>query len=108
MNWLTEKLELLIDEHKADPGRPDKRVVCYGQVQYNRIYTSRFRPSRASRPNAIRHAIIVLVTLCETNGQDASLTPFWYTEMEIVRVFDVATIDCVIGRIKVGNRWGDN
>ena len=26
--------------------------------------------------------------------------------MELVRPFGVVTIDCVVGRVKVGNRWG--
>ena len=26
--------------------------------------------------------------------------------MELVRAFDIATIDCVIGRVKVDNWWG--
>ena len=37
---------------------------------------------------------------------DASLVPVWYQEMELVRAFDIATIDCVVGRIRVGDRWG--
>ena len=44
--------------------------------------------------------------LCKTNGEDASLRPVWYRDMETVRAFDIATIDCVVGRVKVGNRWG--
>ena len=56
--------------------------------------------------NRASSAILALVTLCKTNGNDASLTPVWYTDMEKVRAFDIATIDCVVGRVKVGNRWG--
>jgi hypothetical protein len=32
--------------------------------------------------------------------------PVWYHKMELVRPFDVVTIDCVVGRVKIGNRWG--
>jgi hypothetical protein len=34
------------------------------------------------------------------------LEPVWYQDMGTVRAFDIATIDCVVGRVKVGNRWG--
>ena len=37
---------------------------------------------------------------------DASLVPVWYQEMGLVRAFDIATIDCVVGRVKVSDRWG--
>ena len=96
----------MIDEHEDDPGRParDKRVVCYGQVQSYIYVTLPAKPCLNTTYDST--AIIALVTLCKTNGQDASLMPVWYTDMEIVRAFDVATIDCVVRRIKVGNRWG--
>ena len=44
--------------------------------------------------------------LCKTNEKDATLEPVWYQDMETVQAFDITTIDSVIGRIKVGNRWG--
>jgi hypothetical protein len=103
---LTDKLELVIDEYEDDPGRParDKRVVCYGQV-HSYIHVTlpaepRLKTDREST------AILALVTLCKTNGEDASRVPVWYHKMELVRAFDVVTIDCVIGRVKVGDRWG--
>ena len=37
---------------------------------------------------------------------DVGVTPVWYQEMGKVQAFDIATIDCVVGRVKVGNRWG--
>jgi len=96
----------MIDKYEDNPGRParDKQVVCYGQV-HSYIYIMLPAEPRLNT-NCDATAILVLVTLCKTNGQDASLTPVWYTEMEIVRAFDVANIDCVVGRIKVGDRWG--
>ena len=36
---------------------------------------------------------------------DASLVPVWYQEMEIIQAFDIATIDCVVGGVKVGTCW---
>ena len=37
---------------------------------------------------------------------EMSLTLIWYQEMVIVWAFDIATIDCVIGQIKISNCWG--
>ena len=47
-----------------------------------------------------------MTNLCKTNGEDASQVPVWYHEMEFVHAFDISTLDCIIGRVKVGNRWG--
>lgn len=96
----------MIDEYEDEPGRParDKQVVCYGQVQYYIHITLPAKPRLGLDRDAT--AILALVRLCKTNGKDASLGPVWYQEMEHVRAFDVATIDCVIGRVKVGKRWG--
>ena len=38
--------------------------------------------------------------------EDTSLTPVWYKDMELVRAFNITTIDCVVGRVKVGDHWG--
>jgi len=40
------------------------------------------------------------------NGMDTSLAPVWYQEMGLVCAFDIATIDCGIGQIKVDDGWG--
>jgi len=37
---------------------------------------------------------------------DASLAPVWYQGMEVVCAFDIATIDCVVGQIKISDHWG--
>ena len=42
-------------------------------------------------------AILALVRLCKTDGQDVSVTLVWYQDMGTVRAFDIATIDCVVG-----------
>ena len=96
----------MIDEYEDDPGRParDKRTVNYGQVQSYIYVTLPATPWLKINRNST--AILALVTLCKTDGQDASLTPVWYQGMGKVRAFDIATIDCIVGRIKVENRWG--
>lgn len=106
MALIIEKLELVIDEYENDPGRParDKRVVRYGQVQSYLHVTLPAEPRIETRRDST--AILALVRLCKTDGEDASLVPVWYKDMESVWAFDIATIDCVVGRIKVGDRWG--
>jgi len=48
----------------------------------------------------------MLVRLCKTNGKDASMEPVWYKDMGTIWAFDIATISCVVGRIKVDSHWG--
>ena len=96
-----------MDEYENDPGRParDKRTVCYSQVQSYVYVTLPAEPSLKTTSDST--AILALVKLCKTEeGEDASLELVWYRDMETVRAFDIATIDCVVGRIKVGDRWG--
>jgi len=102
----TDKLELVIDEFEDDPGWPahDKQIVCYGQVQ---CYIHVTLPSEPClKTNCTLTAILALVTLCKMNRMDTSLAPVWYQEMELVHAFDIATIDCGIGQVKVGDHWG--
>ena len=99
----------MVDEHEGDPGRPaqDKRTVCYGQVQSYIYVTLPATPHLKTDHDS--PALLALVKLCKTDGEDgedASLTPVWYKDLRTVRAFDVATIECVVGRVKVGNRWG--
>jgi len=46
--------------------------------------------------------------MCNTKGEDASINPVQYkdSDMGSVCAFSVATIDCVIGRVKMGKWWG--
>ena len=58
------------------------------------------------KTNCKSTAILALVMLCKTNREDASWVPVWYHKMELVHAFNVVTIDCIIGQVKVGNCWG--
>jgi len=100
------RLELVINEYEDDPGQPaqDKQTVCYGQVLSYLYITLPAEPCLNTNHDST--AILALVTLCKTNGMDASLVPVWYWEMELVHAFDIATIDCVVGQIKVSDCWG--
>jgi len=79
-------------------------MVCYGQVQ-SYIYVTLPAESHL-KTNQNLTAILALVALCKTNGKDASLEPVWCQDMEIIRAFNITTSDCVVGQIKVGDRWG--
>ena len=78
--------------------------MCYGQVQSYLHVTLLAEPHL--RTNRDSTGILALVTLCKTSRMDASLTPVWYQETELVCAFDIATIDCVVGQVKVGDCWG--
>ena len=49
--------------------------------------------------------IVALVRICKTDGENASIKPIKYKDgdMEAVRAFSVATINCVVGCVKMGN-----
>ena len=106
VNWLTNKLKLVIDEYEDDLGRPawDMRTVCYSQVQSYIHVTLPAELCLKTGTNST--ALLALVMLCKMNRKDASMEPVWYQEMETVWAFDIVTIDCVIGQIKVSNCWG--
>ena len=96
----------MIDEYEGDLGQParDKQTVNYGQVQLYIYVTLPAMPWL--KINRDLTAILALVRLCKTDGQDASLTPVWYQDMGMVQAFDITTINCVVGRLKVENCWG--
>ena len=98
----------MIDEFENDAGRRarDKRFVGYGQVQ---AYVHVTLPAHSNlKIKKDVPAIIALVRLCKTAGEDASTIPIRYKDgdMEAVRAFDVATIGGVVGRVKMGKWWG--
>ena len=87
----------MIDEYKDNPGQPaqDKWIVCYSQVQSYVYVTLPAEPHLKMKSDST--TILTLVKVCKTNGKDASLELVWYQDMETVQVFDIMTIDCVIG-----------
>ena len=95
----------MIDEFENDAGRRarDKQLVGYGQIQAFIHTTLPANPSIKVVP-----AIVALVRMCKTDGEDASIKPikYKYGDMEAGRAFSVATIDCAVGRVKIGNWWG--
>ena len=100
------RFELMVDEYEDDPGRPawDKQTVCYGQVQSYIYVTLLAEPCLKTSSDSTGN--LVLVKRCKMNGKDANLEPVWYQDMGTIQAFNIATISCVIGQIKVSNCWG--
>ena len=98
----------MIDEFENDAGRRarDKRFVGYGQIQAFIHTTLPANPSIKVKEDV--PVILALVRMCKTDGEDASIKPIKYKDgdMEAVRAFSMATIDCAVGRVRMGNWWG--
>jgi hypothetical protein len=43
--------------------------------------------------------------MCDTSG-DATRSRVWYSKLKKSQFVHVGTIQCVVGRVKVGNKWG--
>jgi hypothetical protein len=97
-----------MDEYEDDPGRParDKQIFGYGQVQFYAYVTLQAHPSLGIATDTTE--ILAIVSLCRTNGEDATQVPVWYGREDVgsIRVFNARAIDGVVGRVKVGDRWG--
>ena len=97
-----------MDEYEDEPGRPakDKSVISYGQVQFYAYVTLRAQPNLGMATDIMK--ILVIVSLCHTKWEDATKGLVWYEEktMGSIRAFSARTIDCAVGRVKVGDRWG--
>lgn len=97
-----------MDEYEDDPGRPakDKHIFGYGQVHFYAYVTLKAHPNLGMASDITE--ILAIVSLCRTNGEDATKMPVWYNEknMGSIRAFSARAIDCVVGRVKAGDRWG--
>jgi len=97
-----------MDKYEDDPGRPakDKRIFGYGQVQFYAYITLKAQPSLGMATDMTE--ILAIVSLCHTNWEDATKGPVWYHEKDIgsIRAFSSRTVNCVVGRVKVGDHWG--
>ena len=102
------KFNLVMDEYEDDPGRPakDKHIIGYAKVHFYAYVTLTAHPSLGIAKD--KTDILAIVSLCRTNGEDASQGPVWYDgeSLESIRAFSARAVAGVIGRVKVGNRWG--
>lgn len=49
--------------------------------------------------------LLALVSICDASG-DATRSQVWYSKLKKPQFVHVGTIQCVVGRVKVENRWG--
>jgi hypothetical protein len=96
----------LVDHNAHDPTLPDDPglQVYYGQLQYVTHVT--LPANRRIRLREDCDVLIGMVTLCKDAIGDASLHPVWYSEMGNLITVNISTIQCAVGRIKVGQKWG--
>lgn len=50
--------------------------------------------------------LLGIVELCQDASGDASNRPVWYSKMGNWIAVNISTIQCAVGRVKVGRRWG--
>jgi len=50
--------------------------------------------------------LLGLVRLCRDVVRDASNRPVWFEKMRNMIPVNISTIQCAVGRINVGHRWG--
>ena len=97
-----------MDEYEDEPGRPakDKHIIGYGQVQFYAYITLKAHPTL--RMDMDITDILTIVSLCRTNEEDMTKRLVWYDDknMGSLRAFSARAINCVVGRVKVGDRWG--
>ncbi|KIM34175.1 hypothetical protein M408DRAFT_59842 [Serendipita vermifera MAFF 305830] len=100
------RVELLADSNAHDALLPDVPLhqVYYGQLLYVVHVTMR----KGCLPGVTKDepAILGIVQWCEGAVGDASVSPVWYKKMGVLQAVNIATIQCVVGRQPVGDRWG--
>ncbi|KIM21216.1 hypothetical protein M408DRAFT_110138, partial [Serendipita vermifera MAFF 305830] len=100
------RVELLADSNAHDASLPDvpQQQVYYGQL----LYVVHVSLKKDSLPGVTKEepAILGIVQWCEGAVGDASLSTVWYKKMGVIQAVNIATIQCVVGRQPVGNRWG--
>ena len=81
-------------------------MVCYGQVEFFALVTLKAHSTFGLQKDISN--IVAMVRICKTTGEDASKVPVWYKDGDLggIRALDVATIESVVGRVRVGKKWG--
>jgi hypothetical protein len=60
----------------------------------------------ATSTNRASSALLAIANWCKYTKGDATRERVWYTEMGLHQAINVATVQCVVGRVQVGRRWG--
>jgi hypothetical protein len=100
------QVELWADRNAHDAALPDDPglQVYYGQLLYvTRVTLPANRKIRLAEDCDV---LLGMVTLCKDAIGDASIRPVWYSEMGNMIAVNVSTIQCAVGRVKIGQRWG--
>jgi hypothetical protein len=50
--------------------------------------------------------LLGMVQLCKDAIGDALIRPVWYKDMGNKIAVNISTIQCAVGRVKVGEKWG--
>ncbi|KAG8830259.1 hypothetical protein FRC17_005140 [Serendipita sp. 399] len=82
----------------------DNQIVCYGQLQY--IAHVSLRSKQQLQIQSGVSELIAIVRWCKDAVGDASQNPVWYTDMGAEEAINVATLQCGVGRIRIGERYG--
>ena len=85
------------------PDDPELRVL-YGQLLYIARVTLPATEDIGLRRDC--DALLGMVRLCKDAVGDASIRPVWYKDMGNMIAVNISTIQCGVGRVKVGDKWG--
>lgn len=82
----------------------DEDSVCfYAQLQFLVYAKLPAHPDLGTKEDI--SALLAIVRICDTSG-DATRSRVWYQKLGDFQAVHVNTIQNVVGRVKVGNRWG--
>lgn len=82
------------------------RTVFYGELNYIlecRLGNQQIWPQQDFR-NQTR--LLAVITPCNTKGKDATKQVVEYTTSTTRIVTDLLVVQCVVGRVQRGNKWG--
>jgi len=97
------QLELLVPTRNADGEIHDVPTCFYAQLQY--VIHAKLPADNRFGLHQDYEALLALVNICDGKG-DATQGPVWYKRLKSRSFVHVGTIQCLVGRIRVGNRWG--
>jgi hypothetical protein len=94
-----------VDRNTDDPALPDKPElqVFYGQLLY--IARVTLPVNRKIQMHWECNVLLGIVQLCKDAIGDASIQPVWYKDMGNKIAVNISTIQCSVGRVKVGKKW---